>query len=98
MDWTEQEMNEVYLEVQKRAVTDQDYRDELLRDPNAAIESLTGKRLPQGFSVKVVENEPGYAATFVLPDLLAEEIEDDGLETVAGGLCWNDGKCVAVKK
>ena len=40
MKWTQEKMNEIYLTIQKRAVTDEEYRKELLENPNAVIENV----------------------------------------------------------
>jgi len=85
MSWNQEEMNYVYLKVQKTAMTDEVFRKELIADPKAAIEKLSGKELPQGFKIKVVESDPAYAATFVLPDFIGEAIDDEDLDNVAGG-------------
>lgn len=88
MKWTQDKLNELYFMIQKRAATDEEYRNELLADPNAVIEKEMGVPLPEGMKFKVVENDPAYNATFVLPELLSEEIEDDDLESVAGGVSF----------
>ena len=45
---------------------------------------MTGEKLPEGFNIKVIENDPAYNATFVLPDLVSGEIEEDNLEEAGG--------------
>lgn len=91
MTWTQEKINEVYTKVQRTAVTDEEFRAELLKDPNAAIGKLAGEELPQDFKVKVIENDPKYAATFVLPPMADDELSDDELDSVAGGSCLLDG-------
>jgi len=86
MKWKQEEMNEVYLKVQKTALTDEAFRKELIADPKAAIEKISGKALPEGFKINIVESDPAYSATFVLPDFVGNAIEDDDLENVAGGV------------
>lgn len=86
MSWNQEEMNEVYLKVQKMATTDEEFRNELLKDSKAAIEKVSGKEMPDGFQVNVIENDPAYAATFVLPDFVGDEIEEGELDQVAGGI------------
>lgn len=95
MEWTQDKINELYMEVQKLAVTDEEFRAELLNDSSAAIEKVAGEKLPEGFSVKVIENDPQYAATFVLPPMVSEELGDEDLDAVAGGFCLIDGACGA---
>jgi len=90
MSWTKKEMSEAYFKVQKAAVTDPAFRKELIASPKAAIEKIYGKELPEGFKVKILENDPAYAATFVLPDFIGEVLEDDDLDNVAGGTGGTD--------
>lgn len=86
MAWTQEKINEVYVKIQKQVMLDEEFRNYFLADPNKVIEEMTGEKLPDGFRAKVVESDPDYNATFVIPDLLGEEIEDDDLEKVAGGI------------
>lgn len=90
MAWTQDKINEIYMEVQKMAVTDEEFRKELLEDTNSAIEKVAGEKLPEDFKIKVVENDPAYAATFVLPPMVSDELSDDELDAVAGGACLID--------
>ena len=95
MAWSQEKINEIYMKVQKMAVTDEEFRKELLESPNSAIEKVAGEKLPEGFDVKVIENDPEYAATFVLPPMLPDELDDSDLERVAGGHCLIDFGCGA---
>lgn len=85
MELTQEYLNELYLKVRRQAVTDEEYRKELLADPNGTLEKELGEALPDGFKIQVIESDPAYAATFVLPDLAGEELEDEELNQVAGG-------------
>lgn len=97
MAWTQEQINEIFLKVQQLAATDEEFRAELLKDSSSAIEKAAGQPLPDGFKVKVIENDPQYAATFVLPPMESDELDDDALDQVAGGICLvdNDGFCRA---
>jgi hypothetical protein len=95
MAWTQEKINEIYVKVQQLATTDEEFRAELLKDSSAAIAKVAGEELPADFKVKVVENDPQYAATFVLPPMAGEELADDELDSVAGGFCLIDGTCGA---
>lgn len=90
MAWTQEKINEVYMEVQKLAVTDEEFRKELLDNSSAAIAKVAGEDLPEGFKIKVVENDPQYAATFVLPAMVSDELSSEELDAVAGGACLVD--------
>ncbi|MDR0691008.1 MAG: NHLP leader peptide family RiPP precursor [Streptococcaceae bacterium] len=85
MSWTQEEMNEVYAKVMQKATTDEEFRQELLENPKLAIEKLTGEAFPDDYKIKVLENDPNYTATFVLPDIRSANLDIDDLENVAGG-------------
>lgn len=93
MAWTQEKINEVYMKVQETAATDEEFREELLSNTNAAIAKIAGEDLPEDFKVKVIENDPQYAATFVLPPMVSEELSGDELDSVAGGACLIDAIC-----
>ena len=94
MAWTQEKINEIYTEVQRTAMTDEEFRKELLQEPSADIEKIAGEKLSKDFKVNVVESDPAYSATFVLPPLVSEELDEDDLDMVAGGVCLADG-CAA---
>jgi hypothetical protein len=86
-NWTQQELEELMAKMTKKAMTDAEFRKEVLADATAALEKLAGKPLPDGVSLKCIERDPNYQSTFVLPDLVDEEkIDDDSLQQVAGGI------------
>ena len=85
MEWTQEKLNELYLKIQRKAMTDEEYRKELLEDADAVIEQEIGEKLPEGMKFQVIESDPAYNATFVLPDMIGEELEDEDLDQVAGG-------------
>ena len=85
MEWTKEEMEALYASMQKKAMTDEEFRKELLADANKALAKLAGKELPEGVKLKVVEQDPAYTATFVLPNLLSEEVDMEDLDKAAGG-------------
>ena len=97
MSWTQEEVDEILLETRKRAMTDKAFRDLIVTSPNKAIEQLSGKPVPSGLKIKVVENDPNYHLTFVLPKYVGDELAADDLERVAGGITYEntDGSCVA---
>ena len=72
MAWTREKIDEVYLKTQQMSAMDEEFREELLKNPNEAI-------------------DPNYSATFVLPPMISEELDEGALENVAGGSCLNDG-------
>ncbi len=88
MEWSQEKLNELYFKVQKQAITDEEYRRELLADPNAVIEREMGAKMPEGYRIQVIESDPAYTATFVLPDLIGDELADEELDQVAGGFSF----------
>ena len=85
---TSQEAEQAVQEIIKRAQTDSEFRALCLDNPNAAAKEATGKEIPQGFTLRFVENE-GADLTVVLPDAvdLSAELSEEDLEQVAGGKC-----------
>ena len=88
MEWTKEEMEALYASMQKKAMTDEDFRKEILADANKALAKLAGKELPEGMKIKVIEQDPAYTATFVLPDLASEEVDMEELDKAAGGISF----------
>lgn len=86
MAWSQERIKEIYNKAQKLAATDAQFRKDLLQNANAAIEKLAGESLPNGYSINVIESNPNYSATFVLPATVSGELHDDDLEMVAGGM------------
>lgn len=86
MSWTQEEVEKAFVQVKKKAMTDKDFRALVLANPHKAIQDVTGKEVPKGFAIKVVESDPAYHATFVLPEMVTEELSDEALEDVAGGV------------
>ncbi len=84
--WTKADMDSAYLKMQQKAVRDAAFRKKLLANPGKTIEEFSGKQVPQSLKIKVVEMDPAYQATFLLPPLMKQdEIADKDLENVAGG-------------
>ncbi len=95
MAWTQAEFDSAYKKAKVKATSDADFRKKLLANPSKAIFELTGKEIPANFKIKVIESDPAYQATFVLPDLVSDEMSDEDLKKVAGGACAGQivGKC-----
>lgn len=85
MAWEQEKINKIHAQIQRLAVTDEEFRRELLENTSGVIERIAGERLPEGFKVRIIESDPAYAATFVLPAMVSDEIDDKDLELVAGG-------------
>ena len=89
-----EEMEKVYQKVVTKAITDADFRKELLANPNQAIEKETGIPVPAEYRIRIIEEDPAYLGTFFLPAYTGEELSDDDMMAVAGGAaCGNKGNC-----
>lgn len=86
--WTQEEAQQVIKEIARRATTESDFRQLALTDPAKAVQTVAGKPLPPGITVKIFDGE-GAAFSMVLPPLKADasELNDQELEQVAGGRC-----------
>lgn len=83
--WTQEEAQAALQKIIKRATTDAEFRQLFLTDAAAAVKEVTGRELPEGYTLRVVENK-GADLTVVLPDPSASsELSDSELEAVAGG-------------
>jgi len=97
MAWTQEKVSSIYTQVQTIAASDEAFRAEMLENPKSAIERISGEKLPDDFSIKVIESDPAFTATFALPPLLPNTLSDDELDAVAGGGCNGQGGGVACK-
>ena len=88
MAWTQQEINECINLCKQKAAADAEFRGKLLSDPAAAIRELSGREIPAGFRIKVLENDPAYDATFVLPPAVSGGVSDKELDGVTGGSAY----------
>ncbi|MEI2999606.1 MAG: hypothetical protein V8T86_01690 [Victivallis sp.] len=72
MAWTQNEIEACIESCRKKAAVDAEFRRKLLADPAAAVKEVSGKEIPAGFKIRILENDPAYDATFVLPPLVSE--------------------------
>ena len=87
MPWTQTEIEACIGACKKKAAVDAGFRKKLLADPAAAVKEVSGKEIPAGFKIKILENDPAYDATFVLPPLISGNLSDRELDEVAAGIC-----------
>ena len=85
MYWTQEKINETYILARNLAAKNKAFRAELLANPTKAISKLVGVKLPESYNIKIIESDPAYSATFVLPLMLSDGLSDDELAAVAGG-------------
>ena len=93
MAWTQNRIDETYLRVRNLAAKDKGFRADLLANPVEAIGKLIGEELPENYSIKVIESDPAYTATFVLPLMLSDGLSDAELASVAGGSDCGELSC-----
>ncbi len=83
--WSNEEVEALRIEISKKAATDENFRKEILANPKGVIEKLAGKKIPEEFSIDVIENKPGVVKTFVLPNLISDSLTKEEMLAVAGG-------------
>ena len=90
MSWNQEKMEELYQQMIQRATNDADFRRKLLDEPNKTLEELAGQPLPEGYKVNIIENDPAYTATCVLPDMISEELLPEELDQlhIDGGISF----------
>ena len=73
--------------VMQRAAQDETFWQQALADPKGALEGLLHFKFPAQMHITAVEETPQtwYLVCPPLTDLLAEELDDQALEAVAGG-------------
>lgn len=86
MKWSQEEMNILYSQIQKKAAVDIEFRKRLIENPKVVIEEISNRTLPEGFNVKFIERDPNYNLTFAIPDFIGEAVDDSILDGVAGGV------------
>jgi len=86
---------ELYEKAQRLAATDEVFRKEILANPVAALEKLSGEKFPTGTKIMVVEEDSSYDSTIVIPRFVGAEIDESELENVAGGsVVFISGPCL----
>lgn len=85
MKWTQKELEELYQKANEKAIADPEFRKAVLSDAESALEELAGRKLPEGFSLELVESDNSYAAAYLAPNFTGDEIDLNGLRSTAGG-------------
>ena len=86
LEWTEAEAKLATAAVLARVAADPAFRARALADAGAAIRELTGKALPEGFTVRFFDGA-GATRAVILPDMpeARTELSEAELAAVAGG-------------
>ena len=62
-----------------------EFKARLLKDPKAIVEEVTGEKLPADMKVSLFE-ETDSSVCLILPRNPDEELSDNGLEKIVGGV------------
>ena len=93
MKWTQQELEAMYREMERRVIGDPGFRERFQKDPRAVMEEVAGRELHEDLNLKLIEKDGGYAAVYIVPDFVQgevdrSEIDDKDAEKVAAGLSF----------
>lgn len=71
-----------------RSAVDAEFRKRLLDNPRAAAAEVTNLEVPPDLKIAFMEKPANVDLAYVLPDLIpnADELSEEELEAVAGGL------------
>ncbi len=75
-------------EIIAKAWEDKNFKARLLANPKAIVEEMSGESLPKEMQVSVFEESPKKVCV-VLPKNPDEELSEDELEQVAGGVGYS---------
>ena len=81
--WNQKKFNEIVAEIQKKSVTDPEFRARALADAGAAVTEVSGESLPPGAKLRFVTQLE--EVVIVLPPAAGDELSEAQLESVAGG-------------
>ena len=89
--------NDFQTAITQRAWKDEAFRAEFLADPKGTIEKYAGQKLPAGLKI-VTHAEDDSTLHFVIPNkpANADELSDEDLEKVAGGIDFFIGTIIGV--
>ena len=79
----------------EKAMKNEEFRQQLLTSPKETLEREFGFKIPESFSINVLE-EDSKTFYLLLPSKInpetADELTEADLEMVSGG--WNGGNCI----
>lgn len=77
--------NPLYRQIVTKACEDTDFKTQLMQNPQDAIAQLTGESLSEDLEICVYENTPSLIHLVIYLNSASEELNEQELETVAGG-------------
>ena len=74
----------------QRALEDEKFKQELLKNPNAVYAKESGEKLPKDLEIQVLQETANkvYLVLPTSPAIAEEELSEEALEAVAGGRGW----------
>ena len=85
--WNQKKFNEVVAEIQKKSVTDPEFRARALADAGAAVTEVSGESLPPEAKLRFV-NQLEEVVIVLPPVEGGSELTDQQLENVSGGVAF----------
>jgi len=82
---------EFLAKILKAASENPEFKEKLLQNPKAVIETMANFQLPDDFEIIVHQDTP-TKLNIVLP-VTSDELSEVELSAVAGGVCWTDCSC-----
>lgn len=85
MNWTIEDIKEVFTKLNERALSDQEFRELCLQEPKKAFEQVCETPIPTGFDIQLSLNENGHLTPIPLDKVSASgrELSDEELEQVS---------------
>lgn len=86
LNWTKEEFDKVRQKINEKAKVDQEFYTLCLVNPRNAIEQISGKAVPEGYSIQAIDGEIHLVRVFSesLSDL-GGELSETELEQVSAG-------------
>jgi hypothetical protein len=82
------ENSEIKVAVKKLknlAATNSEFRELVINSPQKALSDLIGKQLPDDFKINIVESDPQYSLTILLPVFQGSNLNEGQLDSITGG-------------
>ncbi len=87
MNWTEERINQTMTDIKKRSSEYEAFRKLCIDNPNEAIRKVSDMEVPEGFKIKIIENEHGVDHAIILPPESCT-LKEEELDQIAGGGKW----------